>query len=289
MQQALPPHDQSRNDFDIYRDLSALAGHEAAFTEGRNEAGWIQHIYDRMAMQWTKAGLDVPDFDAFWRKGYLELPEPADDFVLFQDFRADPRAHSLKTPSGKIELYSERIAGFGYADCPPHPSLAGTVEWLGAEAASIWPLHLVTSQPADKLHSQMDAGSLSMGAKIKARERVQLDPQDAAQRGIGASDIVRVFNDRGSCIAAAVLNDDVMPGVAVMSTGAWFDPQSSSLERHGNPNVLTIDIGTSALTQAPSAQSALVQVAKWEGEVPAVMVFELPAIAAMKSQQHIIL
>ena len=80
-------------------------------------------------------------------------------------------------------------------------------------------------------------------------------------------------------MAAAVLNADVIPGVVVMSTGAWFDPQGSSLERHGNPNVLTVDIGTSPLTQAPSALSALVQVAKWEGEVPDVKAFELPRIS----------
>ena len=36
--------------------------------------------------------------------------------------------------------------------------------------------------------------------------------------------MVRVFNDRGACLAGAVLDDGVMPQVAVMATGAWFDP-----------------------------------------------------------------
>ncbi len=280
MHQALPPQGQSRNDFDIYRDLSAIAGHETAFAEGRDEAQWIRHIYTAMASEWRKAGFDAPEFDSFWKKGYLELPEPTRDFVLFEDFRADPKAHALHTPSGKIELYSERIAGFGYADCPPHPAWLAPVEWLGADAAKAWPLHLVTSQPADKLHSQMDAGVVSAAAKIKSRQRIQLNPHDAAQRGIQSLDLVRVFNDRGACMAAAVLTEDVMAGVAVMSTGAWFDPQDSSLERHGNPNVLTVDIGTSPLTQGPSPLSALVQVAKWEGEAPDVQVFELPRITS---------
>ena len=69
----------------------------------------------------------------------------------------------------------------------------------------------------------------------------------------------------------------------MMSTGAWFDPQNSSLERHGNPNVLTIDTGTSALAQAPSALSALVEVAKWEGFVPDVEAFELPEFVLYKN------
>src|SRR5699024_3136596 len=56
MKQALKPYGQSRNDFDIYRELAALAGHEQAFSEGRNEGEWIRHIYARMASQWQAAG-----------------------------------------------------------------------------------------------------------------------------------------------------------------------------------------------------------------------------------------
>ncbi|GAA4332194.1 molybdopterin guanine dinucleotide-containing S/N-oxide reductase [Pigmentiphaga soli] len=280
MHKALPPQGQSRNDFDIYRELAARGGFEDAFTEGRDEFQWLRHIYAGLAANWRGGGFEVPEFDAFWRAGYLELPEPAQDFVLFGDFRRDPAAHPLKTPSGRIEIYSERIAGFGYADdCPPHPAWIPPAEWLGAPAAARYPLHLVTSQPADKLHSQLDAGAVSTAGKIHGRERVQLATADAARRGIADGDLVKVYNARGACIAAAVVHDGVMPGVAIMSTGAWFDPAGDALERHGNPNVLTLDIGTSRLTQAPSALSALVEIAKWEGEAPPVRAFEAPAFA----------
>src|SRR5690606_10122293 len=215
---------------------------------------------------WREAGFDAPDFEAFWQAGFLELPEPSREFVLFEDFRRDPQAHPLQTPSGKIEIYSERIAAFGYDDCPPHPAWVEPVEWLGAAASARYPLHLVTSQPGDKLHSQLDAGEVSVSAKIHGRERVHMSEQDAVSRGIANGDLVRVFNDRGACIAAAVVSAGVMPGVAIMSTGAWFDPDGAALDRHGNPNVLTVDVGTSRLTQAPSALSALVDIRKWEGE-----------------------
>src|SRR5262249_909286 len=68
-----------------------------------------------------------------------------------------------------------------------------------------------------------------------------------AQRGIRDGDVVRLFNPRGACLAGAVLDADVMPGVVVMATGAWFDPADATgePERHGNPNVLTPDIATS--------------------------------------------
>ncbi|VCU69249.1 Dimethyl sulfoxide/trimethylamine N-oxide reductase precursor [Pigmentiphaga humi] len=279
MHQALAPQGQSRNDFDIYRELSALAGHEQAYTEGRDEMGWLRHIYGNLAANWREGGFDVPEFEAFWQQGFLELPEPAKSFVLFEDFRRDPAAHPLSTPSGRIEVYSERIAGFGYDDCAPHPAWLEPVEWLGTAQAKRFPLHLVTSQPADKLHSQLDAGAVSVAAKIKGRERIRLSRADAARRGVESGDLVRVYNERGACMAAAVVGEAVMPGVAVMSTGAWFDPADDALERHGNPNVLTVDVGTSRLTQAPSALSALVEVEKWQGEAPAVEAFDLPAFA----------
>ena len=93
---------------------------------------------------------------AIWK-----FPPPAEEYVMFGDFRADPEKHKLRTPSGKIELYSEKIAGFGYDDCPPHPTWIEPWEWLGGKDAKTYPLHLVSSQPRDRLHSQMDCGPVS--------------------------------------------------------------------------------------------------------------------------------
>ncbi|MCY1166794.1 Dimethyl sulfoxide/trimethylamine N-oxide reductase [compost metagenome] len=278
MKRALAPHAQSRNDFDIYLELSARAGCEQAFTEGRDESAWIRFIYEQMTEKWRAKGFSAPGFDVFWETGHIELPEPEQDFILFEAFRQSPQSHALGTPSGRIELYSEKIAAFAYKDSPPHPCWIEPLEWLGAPAAKDWPLHLVTSQPADKLHSQLDAGTVSREAKIQSRQRVLINPEDARQRSIVAGALVRVFNARGSCMAGAVLDSNVMPGVLVMSTGAWFDPESKTLERHGNPNVLTMDVGSSSLTQAPSALSALVDVEAWTGEVPAVQAFEMPVL-----------
>src|SRR3546814_11874901 len=86
--------------------------------------------------------------------------------------------------------------------------------------------------------------------------------------------VVRVFNGRGQVLAGAVVTEDVMPGVVQLATGAWYDPANaaspgSAVEKHGNPNVLTIDKGTSRLAQGPSAHSCLVDVEPWLGALPA--------------------
>ena len=55
---------------------------------------------------------------------------------------------------------------------------------------------------------------------------MRIHPDDAAARGIADGDVVRVFNDRGACLAGAVLDEALRPGVAQLSTGAWYDPRT---------------------------------------------------------------
>jgi biotin/methionine sulfoxide reductase len=282
MHRAVDPQHEARNDFDIFRGLARRLGYEQAFTEGRDELGWCQWIYDTMRAHAERQGVPLPGFQQFWAEGFVELPPPDRDFVLFEDFRRDPEKHPLNTPSRRIEVSSPTIAGFGYDDCPPHPTWFAPAEWLGSTATERWPIHLVTHQPAAKLHSQMDPGPVSSAAKIGGREPVRLHPVDAARRNIASGDLVRVFNGRGACLATAVVDANVMPQVAVMATGAWFDPAATpgEPERHGNPNVLTLDIGTSRLAQGSSALTALVEVERYDAPAPPVRAFTPPVLTA---------
>ena len=126
-------------------------------------------------------------------------------------------------------------------------------------------MHLISSQPKTRLHSQHDHAALSRDSKIAGREPITIAPADAAARGIETGDLVRVFNARGACLAGAFVSDAVRPGVVQLATGAWYDPAEpgtpGTLDRHGNPNVLTLDKGSSRLAQAPSAMTACVEVA----------------------------
>lgn len=262
MHQAINPVGQARNDWDVFADLSERLGYADRYTEGRDEMQWIEYIYAEFAAQHHKLGITLPEFDVFWRDSYVKLPAPKDDFILFEDFRRDPTQYPLRTPSGRIELYSETLANFGYADCGGHPRWIAPDEWLGATLAQRFPLHLVSIQPADRLHSQLDPAPLAQSNKIAGHEAITMHTVDAVRRGLKAGDRVRVFNSRGSCLAGLCLSANLTPGVVVMSTGAWFEPGESAgdSERNGAANVLTRDIGTSSLTQGPNAMSCLVDV-----------------------------
>jgi len=278
MHKAIEPLGEAMSDYAIFRALASRL--EQAFTEDRDQMGWCQWIYDRLRNKAADKGVELPGFQQFWAEGSIELPPPDDDFVLFDKFRRDPERNPLKTPSGRIEIVSETIASFGYDDCSRHPAWMAPAEWLGSPRAEQWPIHLVTHQPQGRLHSQMDPGPVSQSGKIAGREAVRMNPADAARRDIRDGDLVRVYNNRGACLAGAVLDEGVMPQVAIMATGAWFDPadQADAPERHGNPNVLTLDIGTSKLTQGPSALSVLVDIERWTGARSPVQVFKKPLL-----------
>jgi biotin/methionine sulfoxide reductase len=144
-----------------------------------------------------------------------------------------------------------------------------------------YPLHLVANQPATRLHSQLDFGATSVGSKVHGREPARLNPADAGTRGIADGDVVRLFNHRGACLAGAVISDAVRAGVVQLATGAWYDPLDPAADRplcvHGNPNVLTRDAGTSRLAQACTGQLTVVQVERFEGELPPIRAFDPPA------------
>lgn len=252
------------------------------FTEGRDEEAWLRLFYRTAAGRLADIGHTTPDFDRFWQGGLLCFNPPSDEKILLGSFRKDPVAHPLATPSGRIEIFSTTIDSFGYPDCPGHAAWLLPREWLGAPQARQYPLHLLSNQPKTRLHGQYDNGSVSRGAKVKGREPIRMHPQDAGRRGISDGDVVRVYNARGQCLAGAVLSEAILPGVVQLSTGAWYDPLEpgvvGTLDKHGNPNMLTRDQGTSRLAQGPSAQSCLVEVERHEGVAPSVTAFVPPDI-----------
>jgi biotin/methionine sulfoxide reductase len=146
--------------------------------------------------------------------------------------------------------------------------------------ASRYPLSLVSNQPKTRLHSQWDHGETSVDGKVDGREQVGITSQDAAVRGLAHGDLVRVFNDRGACLAVASIRHDLMVGVVQLPTGAWWDPQGpGGLCVSGNPNVLTHDRGTGSMAQGPSTTSR-VEVEKHVGEPPVVHAHDAPPLVS---------
>ena len=275
----------ARDDYAIFSDLARQMDVEEKFTEGRDAEEWQEWLYDVSRQRLAKSGFELPSYSDFRAVGWHKLPERQTPEVLFEAFRKDPQKHPLKTPSGKLEIFSKTVAEFGYADCPGHPVWHAPAEWLGA-ADRPWPLHLLSNQPRTKLHSQLDQGAVSAAAKINGRETVTIHPSDAATRQISAGDVVRIFNTRGAILAGAIISDKIRQGVVLVPTGAWFDPdpETPGLCKHGNPNVLAPDQPTSRLAQGPAAHSCMVEIVAISGnDLPEVTAHHPPEISKART------
>ncbi|MEE2033915.1 molybdopterin-dependent oxidoreductase, partial [Rhodococcus chondri] len=287
MHPVAPRHAQARDDYDVFAALSRRLGFGERFTENRTSAQWVRHLYEQWQRFVHADGGDAPDYDEFLARGHVAM-RTEDDLVLFSEFRSDPDKNPLTTPSGRIEIFSETIAGFGYDDCAGHPRWYEPEEWLGGERAATFPLHLIANQPATRFHSQLDHGAVSQASKVRGREPIRLHPDDAASRGIADGDAVRVFNDRGACLAGAVLDDGLLPGVVQLATGAWYDPldpaDPNSMCVHGNVNVLTPDVGTSRLSRGCTGQHVLVEVERFDGTLPPIRAYDPPVVLERRPQ-----
>ncbi|MDQ1077824.1 molybdopterin guanine dinucleotide-containing S/N-oxide reductase [Pseudoroseomonas cervicalis] len=279
MHRLAEPYGQARDDYDIFSGLAERMGVGEAFTEGRSSRQWLEHLYERTRAALEAIGAPAPGFEEFWRQGTLKLPQAPDDGGKLRAFREDPEANRLSTPSGRLEIYSETVARFGEADCPGHPAWLPPEDVPRAEA----PLVLVANQPATRLHSQLDFGGHSQESKHRGREVARMHPADAAARGIQDGDVIRLFNERGACLAGVRLDEGVRQGVVQLATGAWYDPadpeEEKSLCVHGNPNVLTRDVGTSNLAQGCTGQLTTIEVERFDGNLPPIQAFRPPQAA----------
>ncbi|QLB19667.1 trimethylamine-N-oxide reductase TorA [Mannheimia granulomatis] len=272
MHKLIDPLYDSRSDFEIFRDLCRRFGKEKEYSRGMDEMQWVEKLYNDCRKE-NKGKFEMPAFADFWKTGYVLFPE-GKPWVRHADFREDPELHALGTPSGFIEIYSNKIASFGYDDCKGHPMWFEKAERShGGKNSDKFPFWLQSVHPDKRLHSQLcESKELRETYSVKGREPLYLNPQDAAKLGIQDGDLVRVFNDRGQAIVGAVLSDNFPSGVVRLQEGAWYSPldeKIGAIDTYGDPNTMTLDIGSSKLAQAVSANTCLVNIEKFIGEAPA--------------------
>lgn len=244
----MDPPEGVPTDHEVLARIGAHLGLEDAFREGRTEAEWLAHLY----AGYRAAHPELPDWETFRAQGFAMLdagdpaPHPATPFAELL------AGHPLSTPSGRIELYSDRIAGFALPDCPPHPN------WHDPDdGEEDLPFHLLSPQPDTRLHSQLDRAAPARDGRQAGFEVLRANPIDLDRLGLDEGAIAEVFNARGITLVSVTADAKVARRTLVLPTGGWFDPVIDSLGRHvdlgGNPNAVTGDLGSSALSQGASA------------------------------------
>lgn len=141
-----------------------------------------------------------------------------------------------------------------------------------------FPLQLVSTHVRYSYHTKGDGKDSTVNDIEEHRVLVdgyyywiaRIHSKDAAARGIRHHDLVRLYNDRGAVICAAVLTERVCPGVVyTQESSAVYDPlgkPGESTDRGGCVNLLTPSRSQTAKTTASSPNSCLIEIAKWEGD-----------------------
>ncbi|QNM91102.1 molybdopterin guanine dinucleotide-containing S/N-oxide reductase [Aliarcobacter cryaerophilus] len=282
MKQAVEKQNEAKDDYEIFCDLAKEFGVFEEYSQNKTPLEWIKGFYNQAYTQMEKAGTKIPNFEDFWRENRpitFEASEENIEFVRYSDFREDPILEPLGTPSGKIEIYSKKIASMNYDDCKAHPSWFEPDEWLGMKNKDA-EFALITSHPNHRLHSQLNNTSLRDKYAVSNREPIFIHTKDAKAKGIKNGDIVRVYNKRGEILAGAVITDDIRRGVVRVDEGAWYDPlergKIGTICLNGNVNVLTKDIPTSKLANGNSSNTALVNIEKYTKKAKDISIFKQP-------------
>ncbi|HEJ9095115.1 TPA: selenate/tellurate reductase subunit YnfE [Serratia odorifera] len=210
----------------IYTVMSEIArrlGPEVhqKFTEGRTQEQWLRYLYAKMQARDPQ----LPSYEALREMGIYKRKDPAGHFVAYQQFRQDPQAHPLNTPSGKIEIYSARLAEIAGSwqlqpdeTISPLPVYASTFEGWDDPLRQEYPLQMFGFHYKARTHSTYANIDVLQAA---CRQEVWINPLDAQTRNIAQGDRVRVFNPRGEIRVAAKVTPRIMPGVVAMGQGAW--------------------------------------------------------------------
>ncbi len=251
-EQAIEPLHECKSVFDICTGLAQRLGTEQKFTEGKTREEWL-----RQAVEATrKEDPEIPDYDAWKKMGIYR--KNAGPLVPLADFRADPAANKLDTPSGKIEIYSSRLAAMSekWVFGKFRPKLEGDVlkplpefvaTWEGAVEARTnekYPLQMISHHFKQRTHSSY--GNVDW-LKEAHPQTLWINPIDADARGIKNGDQVFVYNDRGTVQIEARVTPKIAPGVTSLPQGAWYNPTGKTRPAGANPDK-PVDIAGSANT-----------------------------------------
>ncbi|MFS0783133.1 molybdopterin-dependent oxidoreductase [Bacillus sp. 1P06AnD] len=189
-QPVIEPFGEAKSNVEVFRLLAKGMGFtETAFDE--TEAELIEQSLDNP----MNSSIHAINYEMLTQHHYLKATA---EFPV-----------RLPTPSGKIELYSERMKQDGY---PPLPT------YIPLKRESDHYFQFIAGPNHSFLNSTFANQSKHVG--LEKEPEVFLNSHDAERMGVKNGEPVRVWNERGECILKANVGDSVLPGVAV-TQGLW--------------------------------------------------------------------
>ncbi|WP_219724273.1 molybdopterin dinucleotide binding domain-containing protein, partial [Raoultibacter timonensis] len=255
---------ECRSEFDWLSDIADRFGVWEEFTEGGSNPDEKSLAGYEMIRE---SGMypDMPSYEegvemGVWTRVFDDLP-PA-----YADFRQDPNANPLPTPSGKVEIYSENLQHVAetwelddkvHDVINPLPMYQPDFEGY-QEATDEYPLQVSSWKSKIRYHSKFDQIEVLRQA---SRHQLWMNPVDAEPRGIETGDMVRVFNDRGELQIEARVTPRIIPGAVAMEEGRNRELNEYGVDVGGCMNTL-VSHHWSPLAKHNPSNSVLAQVEK---------------------------
>lgn len=277
--QAIDPLYDCKSIFDICGELAEKLGVADAYYEGKDREGWLRAAVDAS----REEDPELPTYDEWKKMGMYR--RNTGSVIPLQEFRKAPEANPVPTPSGKIEIYSERLAAMAkkWTWDDFRPALTGDVltplpeyteTWEGALEArnsEKYPLQIIGHHYRQRTHSTY--GNVDW-MKEAHHQYLAINPVDATPRGIKNGDLVFAYNDRGTIRIEARVTERIVPGVVDLPQGAWYKPVSATevappeganqalpVDVNGSVNTLT-SLHPSPLAKGNAVHTTTVQVVK---------------------------
>jgi len=265
---------ESRSDYEAVCLIATILGLLDKYTVGKSVEEWLKISFEHSGLQ------DLISYQEFEKNGYAVIPTDPEWRKYppgLRKFYDDPGHNPLKTPSGKIEMYSQNLAKY-FADDKERPPVPHWIEKgeshderLSSERAKKYPLLIMSNHGRWRVHAQCDDITWTReiptckvnGSDGYKYEPLWINPADAAAREIKNGDVIKVFNERGTVLGGAYITERIMPGVVYMDHGARYDPiVPGELDRGGAINTITPHNLTSRNATGMVVSSFLVEVGK---------------------------
>ncbi|MFT0846959.1 DMSO/selenate family reductase complex A subunit [Actinomycetaceae bacterium L2_0104] len=266
-QKAIDPPGDAKPVYEILSEILTRVDEKAVerFTEGRTQAEWVSHMYNEGRAE----NPEFPSEQEFARRGVIRQKNPAGFTVALKDFREDPEANPLATPSGKIEIFSEALAEMArtwqFDSEVTGDRITAVPEyvesWEGPEEAAHsdeYPLLCINHHTKGRTHSSYWEQPWIMEAHP---QHVWINPLDAEDRGIATDDPIRVDGKRGALRSIAFVTERIAPGVISVPQGAWYTPDADGVDDGACASTLA-SLTSTPIAKGNTQQQIIAQVTK---------------------------
>ncbi len=213
-EKVVEPLGESRSVFEVEYDLAKRMGIAESYPF-KNAEEWIDYVL-------KPANITLQDL----RNKHVIYASPP---VVYKKYEKS----GFKTPSGKVECYSERFKNANYGALPVFVDPKES-QVTSPELSRLYTLRGTTRRTAEYVHTKLV--NLPTAGRRYPDPLLMVHPIDAGSRGIGTDDQVEVKTPRGKVQVKARVTEDIGPGLVSIDFG-WGNPTDNK----PNVNLLTSD------------------------------------------------